>query len=209
MRTQSYLYLFAHSPDGGGGQHPGSGGALHSSELPFAFRVAHAEGAEPAHFHINASREAPLADAMANAVITFAATGAPPVDWPAYKHDAEQGWMVFGAPTGDLLSGTVSHGLGRAVCDLWDMTSQKLETGLDLQRFAAAALKPASGARDTVTLAMSKPLNRPATRFVESASWRMWHVGDAAGRANFNSIGTKRAAGRSETRTRKKSRGRS
>ena len=208
-RTQSYLYLFAHSPDGGGGQHPGSGGALHSSELPFAFRVAHAEGAEAAHFHINASREAPLADAMANAVITFAATGAPPVDWPAYKHDAEQGWMVFGAPTGDLLRGTVSHGLGRAVCDLWDMTSQKLENGLDLQRFAAAVLKPASGARDTVTWAMSKPLNRPATRFVESASWRMWHVGDAAGRGNFNSIGTKRAAGRSETRTRKRSRGRS
>ena len=123
QRNQAFLYLFAHPPDGSSGESPAA--AHHSSELPFAFRVEHSgEGPDGGAFYrFNVSRERPLADAFASALVTFAATGAPPPNWPPYHHTAEQSWMVFGATSGRKLTGSAVSGLRRAECALWDATA--------------------------------------------------------------------------------------
>ena len=140
-RSPAYLYLFAHPPDGPSGTYPYA--AHHSSEIPFIFRVENADdGPDPAFFQFNASRERPLADEMANALITFAATGAPPSGWPAYERDGNQSWMIFGAPSGLRLGGKVSHGLKRAHCKLWDATADNIEGTFDASKliFTASTL---------------------------------------------------------------------
>ena len=134
----AYVYTFQHRPDGPSGSYPLA--AHHSSELPFVFRVENADddGMLAAAFRYNTSRERPLADEMADALITFAATGMPPIGWPAYD-DVNQSMMLFGTPSGQLLTGTVAHGLKRAHCSLWDKTADRLESTVDASQLVHTA----------------------------------------------------------------------
>ena len=137
-RAPAYLYVFQHRPDGPSGSYPLA--AHHSSELPFVFRVENADddGMLAEAFRFNTSRERPLADEMADALITFAATGMPPIGWPAYD-DVNQSMMLFGTPSGQLLTGTVAHGLKRAHCSLWDKTADRLESTVDASQLVHTA----------------------------------------------------------------------
>ena len=146
--TPAYLYLFSHAPDGPSGEPDGEKGptlAHHSAELPFVFRVEEAYGPDANLFHYNTSRETPLADAMADAWVEFAATGAPPATWPPYSHDGEQTWMEFGRD--NSLTAEVRHSLKRAACDLWDATQLVLDRGgASTSAVASEATKSASEA---------------------------------------------------------------
>ena len=48
--------------------------------------------------------------------------------------------MVFGATSGQWLNGTVSHGLKRAHCSLWDATSANLDGRLDPSELVHVAM---------------------------------------------------------------------
>jgi carboxylesterase type B len=167
-RQRTWLYLFAHPPDGSSGKVPAA--AHHSSELPFAFRVEHSGewGQGGALHRFNVSRERPLADAMASALVTFAATGAPPSSWPPYHHSAEQSWMVFGLPTGRALRGSVFNGLKRTECGHWDATALKLDSKSD-PRFVDSSSRPIAALHEVIVSAMATLL-WPATKAIRASA---------------------------------------
>lgn len=138
-REPAYVYLFQHRPDGLSGAYPLA--AHHSSELPFFFRVENAddEGQLAEAFRYNTSREGPLADEMASALTTFAATGRPPANWPPFEH-GNQSVMLFGHPSGDRLTGSVVNGFKRSHCALWDRTTDGLDGTLDARELVHTAL---------------------------------------------------------------------
>ena len=118
----SYLYLFAHAPDGPSGRYPAL--AHHASEIPFVFQDRAAAGPSAELYHIS-QKELTLSDAIVREWRAFAASGAPsrrgaaaeaPLGkWPPFAPD--ENWMVFGGVGGVA---SLSSGLKHAACDLWD-----------------------------------------------------------------------------------------
>lgn len=130
--AKTWLYLFAHAPDGPSGKYPAL--AHHSSEIPFVFHDDAAIGPDAPKYHFS-PREAPLADAMAGAWVEFAASGEPPSWWPEYS--SNQAWAIFGDVGGvePALGTHVAHGLKGAQCDLWDATKPGKGRGLTTALF--------------------------------------------------------------------------
>jgi len=110
FKASTYMYLFAHAPDGPSGVYPNL--AHHASEIPFVFHDMSAHGPNAAKYHISL-RELPLSNCIARAWSTFAKTGTPPALWPAYS--INQSWMVF-----EDSGGVSRQQFKREQCDFWD-----------------------------------------------------------------------------------------